>query len=638
MAGISPERIQQLLDEGKTPDQIRAMKAQLLAEAGGARENEAGEAAPDKEPDASQDLGPTPATPGPWNPATGIPNQNLGPTPQGEGPLPVPPDLLAARLQAARSKVPFRLGPLGWERDVPAQEGDPAVRELTPDSEDPQAADRAQQATALRRSLPGMALGAGIGGPLAEAIGAGSTARGLLPSAVRVGANAIAGGAASGAGQAVNDMAQGQRPDPRAVIDAAKQGGLLSGGLGLAGEGLAALRNAVARSPGGQARADVEAVGGKVGPLDSGSGGEFDEGGRLAGLKPTDVDIGKASRQSAVNLINRIEGTREAETAPFRASKEALRESGQGQTQIDDLVQYAKGLSTSQRLSPAQRATARAWLTDLQKWGQPTKAGGFKAPFIMPDSELEDFRGMISDQIATDPASVPEAMQGKLAAKTRESVDRTEFGPLNKGISEAASRAEAERRLLRLGDKPSGGDLTPEGLPRTDVERVTNLLARQGQNTVTAGGQNTSVDAVSGPEARSSLDQLAERNPEHALDVAAPRALSAKGDLQFRLRPDTKKGGFIERSKGPAGTIGAGVGAAAIAHMLGIDPVAAAVLAGGGNLARLNLPAIQGRLLYTDPASVARLPGGGGAAMMGAALDPLQALLLRMQQQQGETK
>jgi len=626
--------------EGKSPDQIRAMKAQLLAEAGGARENEAGEAAPDKEPDASQDLGPTPATPGPWNPATGIPNQNLGPTPQGKGPLPVPPDLLAARLQAARSKVPFRLGPLGWERDVPAQEGDPTVRELTPDSEDPQAMERAQQATALRRSLPGMALGAGIGGPLAEAIGAGNTATGPLASAVRVGANAIAGGAASGAGQAVNDMAQGQRPDPRAVIDAAKQGGLLSGGLGLAGEGLAALRNAVARSPGGQARADVEAVGGKVGPLDSGSGGEFDEGGRLAGLKPTDVDIGKASRQSAVNLINRIEGTREAESLPSRSAKEALREGEQTLTQADDVVQKFRSLARDTRLSDEQQVRVGKWLARLEKYGQPTASGGTTGPYLVPDSELENLRGVISDQLSTDPSTVPEKMLGRAGVAIREAVDKTAYGLLNKKIHDVASSAEAERRLLRLDDKPSSGALTPEGLPRTDVERVTNLLTRQGHSTSTAGGQNYSVDidAVSGPEVRASLDQLAERNPEHALDVAAPRALSAKGDLQFRLRPDTKKGGFIERSKGPAGTIGAGVGAAAIAHMLGIDPVAAAVLAGGGNLARLNMPAIQGRLLYTDPASVARLPGGGGAAMMGAALDPLQALLLRMQQQQGETK
>ncbi len=480
-------------------------------------------------------------------------------------------------------------------------------------------------------TLQGRAASA-VGGLVGKVPGLGDSALGRVVGASGGG---YAGGAA---GSAVADMVGGNTEGMEGRANQSGMlGALLAGVPAAVGETARGAGNAIVNSKGGQARQLIESARGKVGVLSSGESGPFGKGGRLEGRKPTDADIGAAARESAGNILNRIKDTHAAEAAPATAELNRL-DAVFPEQMVDasGLADQVAQLARHSRLSPAQQSTVKLWEDRLQRWVVNDPKTGKYAGIYMPAGELNALKGLMQDATnvgALGAASVPTEMQRGAPALAKTLVDSTDYGPPNAQAHDAHVRAEAQRRLLRLPDQEMGGANTPEGLPRSEVEHVTNLMARQGQNTVTAGGQNASVaeDAVPGAPARASLQQLAEQFPQHAQDVRMPQVLQAKGDLDFTLLGKGDKGGLIARAKsaGPAlaSIAAAGAGGAAGHPLLG-------ALLGAGGLAAMNAEPIAGRLLYT-PARAARAAGGalsdaarsGVPGALAGSMDPLQALL-----------
>lgn len=498
---------------------------------------------------------------------------------------------------------------------------------------------------------------ANIGGAAAVSsiVPGGLVAKGVqkaLP-ATSAGARILASGAGAGTGAFVEGAGRGL-VEGKSLGDAIVSGAedaTLGAPLGAASqagaEGARAAGRAVTNSRGGQARQLVERQGATVGVTTPGKGGAFGPGGRLEGRRPIDRDIGEVSRESAASIITRLDDRLETEIAPFTAEKGRLRAQDEivgplppeQLVDVGGLVEQGRKLLNSQRLSNAQKETIRGWIARLEGHGDPRRIGESPGPYLMSPTDLDDFRGMISDRTAgaIDPGDVPERLQGRFASSTRDVVDQTAYEAPNAGIADARGRYEQSRRLLSLDDRPRGSQVAPEGVREAEIGKVMNMMARDQQNTVTAGGRNANR-----------LRQFAERHPEARADIEAPRALEASGDLSFKLSPD-ERGGLLNavRALGP-GAAGLGAGgytAAKFLPALGLDPETAATVAAAGkvgvDLLRLNAPAIQGRLLYT-PARAAGAAGefaSGYTAPAGALApfflrNPLDALLARKRQEQ----
>lgn len=571
---------------------------------------------------------------------------DLGPSPRSQ-----PMNLLDAQEQRKkpRSWLAEKLLPEGMDFTLPDPGitgiGDPSSVELPPDvvAADPSLPGMQEAARTVKNVGGSMAVGGALGGlasraaaPAVQALGGGLLAR----TAGAAAAGAAAGPATSAAMDLAGGNVEGMGERAKASI---LPGAILGGGGHLLGEAMTGTGNAVINSKGGQARQDIEAVGGNVSPLTSGNQGPFAPGGRLAGRETTDRGIGEVSRESAGNILNRIRDTHAAEVAPATAELNRLdRVFPEEMVDASALANEVQTLARHPRLSDAQRATVAGWERRLQNWQVNDPRTGQYVGVYMPAGELNALKGLMQDATnvgALGAASVPTNMQRGAPAGAKALVDQTAYGPPNAQAHAAHVNAETQRRLLRLPDAESGGANTPEGLPRSEVERVTNLLSRQGQNTVTAGGQNTSVPE-GGAGARESLDVLATHFPGHAQDVRLPRALAAKGDLEFRLLPKGDKGGMIERLKaaGPAvAGLAAGGGTAVAGH-----PLLGALL-GGAGLAAMNSTPIAGRLLYR-PALMARGLGqavtaeapGMGAALSPVVADQLQALMARLRAERGQ--
>lgn len=488
-------------------------------------------------------------------------------------------------------------------------------------------------ATVASATLPGR-LGGAAAGTVGKVAGTPANALG------RVAAASGAGAAGGGIGSMTADALQG---DFSGMLDRAKTaagvGAIFSGAPAAAGEAAQGVGRAVVNSKGGQARQLIESEGGNVGPLTSGNKGPFAPGGRLEGRKPNSRDIGTVSRESAVNILNRTEGDLSEALASPLGKKASLDAENKGHIVVNDLVGEMQKLHGSEVLSDGEAGIVEGWLRRLDKYavkvdGEPTGV------YAMPPKKLNEFRTMLDGATGTgtDPGTVAKAKMQGVAGAARTLVDQTDYAGPNKQIHEARNQYEGARRLLRIGDSQAGGAKTPEGLPRGEVERVTQMMARQGQHTTTAGGQNASVDegaAVPG-QARENLDQLAEQFPQHKTDVRMPQVLDAKGDLQFRMLPRTDSGGLMEKLRSGAPAALAGLAAGGGTGIAAGHPLLSALL-GGATMGAVNsAPAIQGRLLYTPARATAAL--GRGASEMApeagagtANIDPLQALLDQME-------
>lgn len=474
---------------------------------------------------------------------------------------------------------------------------------------------------------------------------------------VASGLGGAVGGAIEGGGRAA---IQGKPWEEVAgeTLQGAAGGTTLGTGAGLVSEGLQGLSNAVRGGQGAKARELIESHGGKVGPFTSGKGGPFE--GPLKGREPTDVEIGKTARESGARVLKRAEEEHAANLKGPLAKKAELDAANQGKVVVNDLYDELQKLRGSERLTDAERGTVDGWIARLKVHEveappvskTPTPVPGDEEPtaiipkqtmkqlvegeagsgvYAMTPADLNDFRGMLSDMTKPKiPGSVSKKkLKGAFAAAKR-LVDKTEYGPVNAEIHAEDNRYERGRNLLDLPPKPKVGRTAPEGVSEEELAKLANALSRNEQNTVTAGTRNAGR-----------YEQFAQEFPSQRQDIELPQVLASKGKLQYRLSPDTTRGGLIERSKGPAGTLAAAGAGYGLAHLLGLDPTIIAALAGGANMARLNAPGIAGRLLYRPAGALgaagraagALTPGAGRAA---ALYDPIQALLERRRRQQEE--
>lgn len=209
------------------------------------------------------------------------------------------------------------------------------------------------------------------------------------------------------------------------------------------------------------------------------------------------------------------------------------------------------------------------------------------AAHAMSQRDLNNFRGLLWEQSNVEkhgPQAVDEALLRQPAHIAKRLVDEGPYAATNAAFHEGSKRYERQRQLLGLPKKSRGGLEAPEAdVPESEVTKLGGALAREGQDTASAGLQNagrykqfiSENDGPGGPFARL---------------IDAPDVLRAKGDLQFKL------GG----GHGAAHALPMMVGGGVLGHGLGQGLGA---LAGGGLGGALgafigkNPTAIAGRLL-----------------------------------------
>lgn len=400
-------------------------------------------------------------------------------------------------------------------------------------------------------------------------------------------ASGVASGAQMGAVQATSDGAT-----PEQTLEAAGHsavtGGVFGGVLQVLGNVAGAAGRAITESRGGQARKLVEKHGGEVGPTTPGRGIP-----ELKGRQPTDRDVGEVSRESAAKVLQGMEDEYFSGTvAPHQAQKAAIAQSPAGQTAAVDarpVFDALETLSKSQKLLPGE-ASAVYGIAEQMK-SRMGKDG--KIP--MSHTELNDIRQKLwraSNQQAAGQGgaqTVPQDLIEDVAGVTKQMVDEGPYGATNKAYHEGTKAYESQRGQLDLPARPRGRP-SPEGPSEQEVAKVGNMLARDQQNSTTAGVRNS--DRV---------EKFVEQNPQYERAVEMPRVLEAVGDLSFTTGGGAQRGGLINRL--PPGI---GLGASG-ALMFAGDPRYAAAPLSAELLAR-NLSPIAGRYLYNPALAVQRAP------------------------------
>lgn len=648
------EAIQGLLDQGKTPDEIRGMRAQLVASVGAAAGGAGAEEASAGSPTAlgPDDQGPpTRGTEANWRATRPPPMSMLAAQDEARAAG------AAARTAGAKGEGPGLLDTLKSLRPaMPSVDGtgmpDPTAEPIPERlaASNPELVQMQDELKGAKGAIAGIQVGGAAGkalGALAAPLTRGLTGVGGLLG--RTATSTAAGGLSAVPASVATDLTTGNTEGMgERAVGSMLPGALLGGGTHLVGEALQGLGGAVTESRGGQARQLLERNGAQVSVTSPGEGGPFAPGGRLEGRQPTDVDIGRTSRESAVNILRRQADELAADLKPTLARKGDLDARGGGRrVDVAPLLEQARALAENEGLSPAEQATVRGWVGRLEAHGVRQPDGTVTGPFMMPaggDRGLNAFRGMLDRATGrgTDPGAPPKAAMQGMAGAAKQIVDTTEYAPINEEIAGARGKFERGRTLLDLKKKPSGkSQQAPEAgagenIPEQEVAKVANAMSRGEQNTVTAGLRNADRFRTFGEEF-----------PQHRADVEAPRAVEARGDLSFKLRPD-ERGGLIART---GRMMGGGAAAYAIADLLpslGVDPKMAAIMmasgTAGADLLRLNAPAIQGRLLYPGGQAARGLggamtdaaPQAGGMAP--AVYDQLQALMARLDAERQQTK
>ena len=200
--------------------------------------------------------------------------------------------------------------------------------------------------------------------------------------------------------------------------------------------------------------------------------------------------------------------------------------------------------------------------------------------YKLSETELNKLRRRLDKVAKTGESTAGDLQPLKDAANmVRQLVDQGPYADVNKQFSDEFTRYQTARSQLGINPKP-----TKPGEAKGAVSTVKNLIGREGQNTITAGGQRQAFEDFKG------------NNPDIADEFARPEILRKRADISFHLLPQ-KHGGLIERT-------GSGIGGLATAegimHALGHGhfDLGNAAAAGALGLTLQNLPAIQARLLY----------------------------------------
>lgn len=439
-------------------------------------------------------------------------------------------------------------------------------------------------------ALPGAPAGIGaLAGKAAQA--SGPIVRGLV-----TGALGSAGTTAAEAAVAGKPMEEGLKDTGMSALS----GGALGGGIGA----VQAAGRAIKNSAGAKARELIEKYGGKVGMSTPGSGGAFDQ--ELAGLEPNDRGIGQASRGSAERVLGRLDTQFDRNVAgPYRTLADAA-DAGPGKGRTADMTPVYNELMSvydSERLTPSERSLLAPIIDRMER--SAINVGNSKM-VVMSERDANDFRGMLQDLSGVGKPGNPTVADVKLQGAAREAkgvVDQGPYAKANELYSRGARSYGESRNMLDIKSNPrtNPSNATASGLDESEVAKLGNALARQDQNTVTAGVRNADR-----------FDRFVAKHPEAERDIELPEVLRAKADLQFRGFGNAGHGGLINRLPDAVGLPALAVGAAT-----NHGPAGLAAL--GATLAAKNATPLAGRLLYS-PAQVASEadPAGAIQAIIGA--------------------
>lgn len=400
------------------------------------------------------------------------------------------------------------------------------------------------------------------------------------PMAEDWGANAIVGGLVGGAaGKLAAPLGRIAAGAIEGGVGSKVQGGSATSGAGIGAllASLGPLGRAIQQSRGGMARNFIEANNGDVGIDTPGRGKPFDE---MVTKGTTDADIGQQAAVSSERGLDIHRGEHDAVRGGIARGEGNIEDSpaAQARRPVTDLVTNIQDAIDHLATAPTTRANLREQLALINSKQPPGYNPQIHEP-TLTESDINAIRRSLDREgrtgISTDEAKHP---LRSAADNARDMVDQGPFGPTNKAYSAEYDRYQRGRRQLGVNERPH----TPEE-KKTTVDRVTNLITRRGQNTVTAGKQ---ID---------DLEAFARENPEAGAEFAKPGMLRAKGDLSFGVLP-RKHGGLIDRTSSAIGT-GAALDAAASAMGHGIGGHAASIGGLAAALTLRNLPAIEGRIL-----------------------------------------
>jgi hypothetical protein len=233
---------------------------------------------------------------------------------------------------------------------------------------------------------------------------------------------------------------------------------------------------------------------------------------------------------------------------------------------VGDIMMNMREAASELDTSPQARAALNDLITSVEhKQGQ-----GFNPDtdnYMLSASDVNKLRRQLDRYAKTGQST--DASLGPLksaASETRSMVDEGPFADVNADYARNSKHYQDSRGLLGINKRPR----TPEE-SKTSVNTVRNLIGRNGQQTITAGGQ------------KERLAEFKLRHPDIGSELERPEILRKRADLGFHLFP--QHGGLIDRTEAPIASIAAH---ALLGGATGILPM----------LAYTNRNAIAGRLLH----------------------------------------
>ena len=394
-------------------------------------------------------------------------------------------------------------------------------------------------------------------------------APGLGPMMRSLASHVIPAAGTSGALQTTQALAEGAEPAEalREGGHAAASGAMIATPLTVMARAGGSLADKALESRGGQTRQFLERHGVTVGPKTPGSGGPMDS---MVTQGTTDADIGRQAEVSAQRGLDSLNQEKKAVMGILGRRIGGIEGSPEAAhlQDVSEIVQNMRAAMEELDTSPQ----ARTALGDLVKSVESKQGQGFNGDtdnYLLSQTDVNKLRRQLDRYAKTGTSTDASLSPLKSAAgEARTMVDEGPFSQANKDYAEKTKYYQKSRRMLGINERPKTPDET-----QAAVSKVKNLITRRGQNTVTAGGQE------------SKLAEFEARHPQVAEEFARPEILRKRADLNFRLLPP-EHGGLIERDGAPLH--GAAIIHEALRHLF----------ATAGSLVPLNKAAIQARLLY----------------------------------------
>jgi hypothetical protein len=375
--------------------------------------------------------------------------------------------------------------------------------------------------------------------------------------------------------------AQGESPveslkaGGRAALTGLAAGSTLGVGAALAGRAA----KGILGSKGAKARKFIEGHGGEVSPGGVKLKGDYE----TMGTSDADIGIqGAASAKKGLGMLEAEEKTVKGAVGRKIGRISQSPEAGQ-QVDVSDIVGKMRDAVEDVGTDPAVAAKLEDAIAKVtRKQGadfNPDTDGYFLSETDVNKLKRTLGRGGKSG-LSTDEKLNP---LREASTRAKELVDQGPFAEANAEYATESRRYQKSRRQLGITERPK----TPEA-SRTTEDAIKNRIIRQGQNSVTAGKQETDMAA------------FAESHPDIAEELVKPELLRKRADLSFHLGAHGH-GGLTDRLlSGMGGPAAAGAAATAAALGHGAPGLGAYLLLQAAH----NAQPIAGRLLYRPAQAV----------------------------------